>query len=414
MNLIGNAIKFTEHGEITVRAHLQKTDGGTHWLHFVVTDTGIGIPAEKQKSIFDAFSQADVSTTRKYGGTGLGLTISKRLVELMGGTIWVRSEENVGTEFHFTVRLCGAVQPEKRPAAPSFDALRAAKVLIVDDNRTNRRILEGMLARWKMTSTSVDGAEKALIELGSAQRNGAPYTLILTDVLMPEVDGFQLVERIREQPEISAATIMMLTSLGQRGDAKRCRELGVAAYLVKPIRQSELYEAIARVVGAPQRDHEALITRHTLLESRRLTQRFSILLAEDNAINQRVISRLLEKRGHSVVSVETGRAAVDALEKHAYDLIFMDIQMPEIDGLEAAAAIREREKASGRHQQIIALTAHALKGDEERCLAAGMDAYLSKPLRAEDLDDLLIRLAPQIISPTLVEASKPELSPQKP
>jgi two-component system, sensor histidine kinase and response regulator len=265
-------------------------------------------------------------------------------------------------------------------------------VLIVDDNRTNRRILEGLLARWQMKSTSVDGAQNALSELTSAYRSGAPYTLILTDVLMPEMDGFELVEHIRERPELAAATIMMLTSLGQRGDAKRCRELGVSAYLVKPIRQSELHEAMLRVLGGGPHEHDSLITRHTLRESPRLTRCLRILLAEDNAINQRVISRLLEKRGHVVVSVETGRAAVEALEKDSYDCILMDIQMPDMDGLEATMAIREREKATGSHQQIIALTAHAMKGDEERCLAGGMDAYLSKPIHPEDLDDLLIRL----------------------
>jgi len=409
MNLAGNAIKFTEDGEVTVKAHLEESKGGNHLLHFVVTDTGVGIPQEKQKLIFDAFSQADVSTTRKYGGTGLGLAISKRLVEIMGGKIWVQSEEGAGAEFHFTVQFRAAALSATPPLAVSPGALRAAKVLIVDDNRTNRRILEGVLARWNMRSTSVGGAEKALSELSSAYRSGTPYTLILTDVLMPGMDGFEFVEHIRERPELSASTIMMLTSLGQRGDAKRCRQLGVSAYLVKPIRQSELHEAILRVLGArPQHDQEPLITRHTLRESPRLTPRLRILLAEDNAINQRVIARLLEKRGHIVVAVETGRAAVDALEKDSYDLTFMDVQMPEMDGLEATLAIREREKISGAHQQIVALTAHAMKGDEERCLAAGMDAYLSKPVRPDDLDDLLIRIANNAPSAKLVEASKPE------
>jgi two-component system, sensor histidine kinase and response regulator len=410
MNLAGNAIKFTEDGEVTVKARILEGQGDTQLLHFVVSDTGVGIAEEKQTLIFDAFSQADVSTTRKYGGTGLGLAISKRLVEIMGGKIWVNSKEGAGAEFHFTVRFRTAPVPQTPAAAISPGALRAAKVLIVDDNRTNRRILEGVLGRWEMRSTSVDGAEKALTELSTAQRSGSPYTLVLTDVLMPGMDGFELVEHIRERPELSAATIMMLTSLGQRGDAKRCRELGVSAYLVKPIRQSELHEAILRVLGAsPQHEHEPLITRHTLRESPRLTRRLRILLAEDNAINQRVISRLLEKRGHIVVTVETGHAAVDAIEKDAYDLTLMDIQMPEMDGLEATSAIREREKITGTHQQIVALTAHAMKGDEERCLAAGMDAYLSKPVRPDDLDDLLIRISNNAPSTKLVEVSKPEV-----
>jgi two-component system, sensor histidine kinase and response regulator len=349
VNLVGNAIKFTDHGEVTVKAQLQESATNGQLLHFSVTDTGVGIPAEKQKLIFEAFSQADVSTTRKYGGTGLGLTISKRLVEIMGGKIWVHSEEGAGTEFHFTARFQTAVVSESRAPGTAPGALRAARVLIVDDNRTNRRILEGVLARWKTKSTSVDGGDKALVELTSAYRAGVPYTLILTDVLMPGMDGFELVERIRQRPELSAATIMMLTSLGQRGDAKRCRELGVSAYLVKPIRQSELHEAILRVIGAaPQRVQESLITRYTLRESPRLTQPLRILLAEDNLINQRVISRLLEKRGHLVVAVDTGRGAVEALERDRYDLVLMDIQMPEMDGIEATAAIREREK-NGLH-----------------------------------------------------------------
>jgi two-component system, sensor histidine kinase and response regulator len=408
VNLAGNAIKFTEKGEVTLKTHRQESPSEHHLLHFIVADTGIGISMEKQNLIFGAFSQADASTTRKHGGTGLGLAISRRLVEMMGGKIWVHSEEGRGAEFHFTVPFRPAAGSELQTPVVSPEALLAAKVLIVDDNRTNRRILEGVLRRWNLKSNSVDGAEKALEELSSAQHAGAPYSLILTDVVMPGMDGFELVEHIRERPELSTATIMMLTSLGQRGDAKRCRDLGVAAYLVKPIRQAELHEAILRVIGATQRDHETLITRHTLRETPRVTSRLRILLAEDNIINQRVICRLLEKRGHTVVAVETGRGAVDALEKDRYDLVLMDIQMPDMDGLEATAAIREREKSSGNHQSIVALTAHAMKGDEERCLAAGMDAYLSKPVRPEDLDDLLMR-ASRTAAPNFVEASKPEL-----
>lgn len=406
INLVGNAIKFTDRGEVALRASVRDSGDDHYTFEFSVKDTGIGISAEKQQLIFEAFSQGDVSTTRKYGGTGLGLTISRRLVEMMGGQISVHSEPGVGTEFRFTVRFRTARSAETSTSPVSQDALRNVRVLVVDDNRTNRRILEGMLARWNMQSTSVDSGEKALAELTSALHNGAPYALILTDLLMPEMDGFDLIERIRHSPELSAATIMMLTSLGQRGDAARCRELHVSAYLVKPVRQSELHEAILRVVGTGSNQDDVLITRHTLRENPRLTPQLRILLAEDNAINQRVILRLLEKRGHKVVAVETGRAALDALEKGRYDVVLMDIQMPEMDGLEATAAIRQREKVDGGHQQIVALTAHAMKGDAERCLAAGMDGYLAKPVNPEDLDDTLIRLAAEATSSRLAEASK--------
>ena len=406
INLVGNAIKFTDRGEVALKGSVRER--GEHYcvFEFTVKDTGIGISPEKQQMIFDAFSQGDVSTTRKYGGTGLGLTISKRLVEMMGGEICVHSEQGIGTEFRFTLRFQLARTSELGASSVPPDTLRNVRALIVDDNRTNRRILEGMLARWNMQSTSVDSGEKALDELTAAQRNGTPYALILTDLLMPEMNGFDLVERIRHRAELSAATIMMLTSLGQRGDAARCRELHVSAYLVKPVRQSELHDAILRVLGAGPSQPDVLITRHTLREYPRLTPRLRILLAEDNSINQKVISRLLEKRGHKVIAVETGRAALDALDKNRYDVVLMDIQMPEMDGLEATAAIRRREQAGGGHQQIVALTAHAMKGDAERCLAAGMDGYLAKPVNPDDLDDTLIRLAAEASSSRLVESSK--------
>ena len=252
VNLIGNAIKFTDQGEVALNVHVEAEDGDDRIIHFTVSDTGIGIPAEKQKLIFQPFSQADNSTTRKYGGTGLGLTISKRLVGLMGGNMWVESEVGRGTQFHFTARLKTSEKPIEVGTIAPPETLRGVKVLIVDDNRTNRRILEGMLKRWDMKSTSVEDGEEALVQLSSAQNVGDPYALVLTDMHMPKMDGFSLIEQIRQKPELSTAIIMMLTSAGHRGDGARCQELGVAAYLLKPIRQSELREAIARVLGAPR------------------------------------------------------------------------------------------------------------------------------------------------------------------
>jgi CheY-like chemotaxis protein len=284
------------------------------------------------------------------------------------------------------------------------------KVLIVDDNRTNRRILEGMLGRWEMKTISVEDGQEALDQLSVQRTAGAPFGLILTDMHMPKMDGFTLIEHIRHRPELATATIMMLTSAGHRGDAARCQELGVAAYLLKPIRQSELREAIARVLGA--REHEGaipLITRFSLHDARDPAAFLHVLLAEDNAVNQRLAVRLLEKRGHRVSVACNGREALNALEKETFDLVFMDVQMPEMDGLEATAAIREREKNTGLHQPIIALTAHAMKGDREKCLTAGMDGYLTKPIRPADLDeileDYLARRSAAVVPPEIVTQS---------
>jgi two-component system sensor histidine kinase/response regulator len=360
-------------------------------LHFAVADTGIGIAEEKRDSIFEPFTQADASTTRKYGGTGLGLTISARLVSMMGGRIWVISEVGRGSEFHFTIRLRVADPRaiEIGTIAPP-EILRGVRVLVVDDNRTNQRILEGMLKRWEMKVTSVEGGEEALAQLCAAREAGQPYGLVLTDMHMPGMDGFALVERIRERPELSTATIMMLTSAGHRGDAARCHELGVSAYLLKPIRQSELREAVARVLGAREQSGAIpLITRFSLHDAREPAASLRVLLVEDNAVNQRLASRLLEKRGHSVVVAGNGLEALEALEKESFDLVLMDVQMPVMDGFEATAAIRKKEGGSGIRVPIVALTAHAMKGDREKCLAGGMDRYLTKPIRPHELHELL-------------------------
>ncbi len=390
INLAGNAIKFTEKGEVALKVEVEAIHEHDCTLRFTVVDTGVGIPGEKLQLIFEPFSQADTSTTRKYGGTGLGLTISTRLGEMMRGKIWEESELGRGSQFHFTARLgiadtkvieVGAIAPP--------EILRAVRVLVVDDNRTNRRILEGMLGRWEMKSSSVQDGEEALAKLSEAQEAGEPFALILMDMHMPKMDGFELIEEIRQGPHPSTAMIMMLTSAGHRGDAARCQELGVAAYLLKPIRQSELREAIARVLGArEQKGAIPLITRYSLHDAREPAASLRILLAEDNAVNQRLASRLLEKRGHSVVVAGNGREALEALEKHHFDLVFMDVQMPVMDGFEATAAIRKKE-GGGVHLPIVALTAHAMKGDREKCLAGGMDEYLTKPIRPQELDEVL-------------------------
>jgi two-component system sensor histidine kinase/response regulator len=386
VNLVGNAIKFTDKGEVALSVRLEVGDGDNRLLRFTMRDTGIGIPPEKQKMIFDPFTQADTSTTRKYGGTGLGLTISSRLVHMMDGRIWLESEPGRGTQFHFTIlfKHVGGRAPIETIAPPEI--LRGIKVLVADDHATNRWILEAMLKRWEMNVKSVENGEEALAELSAAAKAADPYALILTDMHMPGMDGFKLVEHIRQMPELSTATIMMLTSSESGGDAERCKALGVSAHLLKPIRQSELREAIARVVGARDEQNALpLITHPSVQDPQAPFQALRVLLAEDNLVNQRLMTRLLEKRGHRVVLAADGSEALAALEKGSFDLVLMDIPMPQMNGMEATARIREKEKITGEHQPIVALTAHAMKGDQELCLAGGMDGYLAKPVSAHEL-----------------------------
>jgi CheY-like chemotaxis protein len=352
-------------------------------LHFSVRDTGIGIAADKQAKVFEAFSQADGSMARKYGGTGLGLAICVRLIDLMHGRIWLESEPGLGSTFHFTIRLALQGSTSVRPAALQPEYLHNVRALIVDDNNANRRVLEGMLSRWGMLPTVSEGGQAGIAALHIAKNEGHAFPLVLLDGQMPDMDGFEVAEMIRRDPSLSGATVMMLTSAGNVGDAARCRELGISAYLVKPIRQGELLNAICAVLQkTPQHLPDRLVTKHTLREER---HRNRILLAEDNLVNQKLALRLLEKRGFDVTVVGDGRAALDALEKASFDVILMDVQMPDMDGFEATAAIREKEKSAGTHIPIIAMTAHALKGDEQRCVAAGMDAYVSKPIRTAEL-----------------------------
>jgi signal transduction histidine kinase/CheY-like chemotaxis protein len=378
INLTGNAIKFTEQGHVIVAVREEARGEGCARLHFRVTDTGIGVPAEKQASVFEAFNQADGSTTRKFGGTGLGLAISASLVRLMGGRIWLESAPGAGSTFHFTVALDTAAVPSEVSLDKS--RLAAVPVLIVDDNAVNRRILQTQLAAWGMRPTTADGGQKALDILTAAAAARESFPLVLLDSHMPDLDGFGVAAAIAGRPELAGATIMMLSSSGLDGEATRCRSLGVAAHLTKPIKQSELLEAICRTLDKN--------TRMTMAHSERvappvrpLTQSMRILVAEDNVVNQRVASGLLRKRGHEVTVVGDGQAAIAAVFEGSFDVVLMDVQMPITDGFEATTAIRAREKATGEgHLRIIAMTAHAMAGDRDRCLRAGMDGYLSKPL----------------------------------
>jgi two-component system, sensor histidine kinase and response regulator len=302
---------------------------------------------------------------------------------LMHGRIWLESVLGQGSTFHFTIQLGLQASPGARPAPVEPQQLHSVHALIVDDNHANRRVLEGMLSRWGMRTTLSAGGRAGLAALRIAKSQGHPFPLVLLDGQMPEMDGFMVAEMIRQNPSLGGATIMMLTSAGHVGDAARCRELGISAYLVKPIRQGELLNAICAVLGiAPQRTSDRLITKHALREQH---HRHRILLAEDNLVNQKLASRVLEKRGFDVTVVGDGRAALGALASGAFDAILMDVQMPEMDGFETTVAIRHKEESTGEHIPIIAMTAHALKGDQERCLVAGMDAYLSKPIRTAEL-----------------------------
>jgi PAS domain S-box-containing protein len=383
INLIENAIKFTDHGDIFLQVRSEPPRSGKLGLHFSVRDTGIGIPPEKQRQIFEPFSQADGSMTRKYGGTGLGLTICARFAEMMGGQIWVESEPGRGSTFHFTIRLVEQGKSAGHAPGPEVEQLRGSNALIVDDNFTNREVFQAFLRRFGMKSTAVDGGAAALSALEAAAKAGHPFQLVVSDVHMPEMDGFTLAERIQNNPALGRPPILMLTSAGHIGDAARCRGLGISGYLLKPVRQAELLEAICEAMNVGMESKEAPpATRHTLREAK---SRLRILLAEDNAVNRTLVVRILEKRGFAVEVAGNGRAALQALDAGKFDAVLMDVQMPDMDGYQATAAIREAEKTTGKHIPIIAMTAHAMQGDREKCLAAGMDAYVSKPITASEM-----------------------------
>jgi two-component system, sensor histidine kinase and response regulator len=387
LNVIGNAVKFTAEGEVVLEVRVESIADDRVTLHFSVRDTGIGIPREMQRHIFQAFTQADVSTTRRYGGTGLGLAIALRLVELMGGRIWVESEVGRGSTFHFSAVFDRNATTVKLDTAPEPAALDGLRVLVVDDNATNRRILEEMLASWHMEPTVVASADLAMAVLRKASRGASPFHVVVSDCQMPDVDGITLARQIKRDEQLRRTPIVMLTSAGRAEDAARCRQIGVESYLVKPVKQSDLLDALATLFDAPTRSAHA----RTVTEIAAAFHALRVLVAEDNAVNRKLVTKLLEKRGHGVISVENGREAIASIESaiEPFDLVLMDLQMPEMGGFEATHEIREREKQTGGHLPIVALTAHAMAGDRERCLAAGMDAYLAKPI---DVDELIVTI----------------------
>ena len=381
-NLVGNSIKFTHQGEVVVRVRVQQLRDDKVQLLVEVSDTGIGIPQDKQQAIFDAFTQADASTTRKFGGTGLGLTISAYLVQRMNGEIWVESEEGTGTAFFFTAEFGWKLERSPEPPPVSLHRLRNTRVLIVDDNHTNLRILHEMLESWGMLPTSLSSSREALETLERACRESDPYPVLLTDHHMPEMDGFELVASLRAQPALQDTIVLMLTSGMKPEDAERAKSLGIAVHLLKPVRQSRLLRYLEAALGGENIDRSeefasAVPTRHL--------PPLHVLVAEDGLVNQKLVRELLRRLGHRVTIVTNGQDAVETYLAEPIDIVLMDVQMPGMDGIEATVQIRRHEEESGRHVSIVAMTAHAMKGDRERCLEAGMDEYVSKPLRANQL-----------------------------
>ena len=383
LNVLGNAIKFTADGEVVLRVTVEHLAPRKVTLHFAVSDTGIGIPPEKQEQIFEAFTQADSSTTRRYGGTGLGLAIAQRLVELMDGRMWVDSAVGKGSTFHFTADFDTPQHAAEPWGTSRRQELEGLRVLVVDDNATNRRILDEMLASWRMTPTTVPDATSALTLLRRTAGGPEQFDVVISDCRMPDVDGFTFARRLKRDPRLATTPVVMLTSIGHPREVVRCRQIGVDAYLSKPVQHSDLLDALVTVFGVSTRKSPSVAR-----PSRARTRALRVLVAEDNLVNRKLVTRLLQKRGHRIIAVENGRAAVAALTSPGakrFDVVLMDVQMPEMNGLEATAAIRQREAAAGGHVPIVALTAHALQGDRERCLAAGMDSYLVKPIDVEEM-----------------------------
>ncbi len=421
-NLIGNAIKFTEEGEVGLRAELAEERDEAVLVRFEITDTGIGMTEGQQGRLFEAFTQADTSTTRRYGGTGLGLTISKQLVELMGGEVWVESVPGEGSTFSFTASLVKQPEQAQTVLVPRSD-LRGLRMLVVDDNETNRLILDKQVTSWGMIAGLAGDADTALRMMGEAHASGAPYDVAILDMHMPDIDGVELAKRIKGDPDLSPTRLVLLTSMGRRDDARTAGDAGFAAYLTKPIRQSELYDCLVTVMGSserlpdqsPRRTKPPLLTRHDLRQGPGRTRpragdrrenRPRVLLAEDNPVNQKVAVKMIENLGYRVDVAANGTDALAAVSRTPYAAILMDIQMPDMDGYEAAREIRRREKRASRRRvmqgysahvrrtPIIAMTANALRGDREKALEADMDDYLAKPVRPAALNTVLERWVP--------------------
>ncbi len=418
VNLVGNALKFTEQGEVIMLVEKEYEAGRETRLRFTVSDTGKGIAPDNLSIIFEPFQQGDGTATRKYGGTGLGLSITRHLVELMGGHIRVESKLGKGTVFEFSGSFARSAEPPSRKML-SLDLLDLMDlpVLIVDDNAANRRILQTILTNWHMKPTPANSGKTALDELRKAREADSPFAIVIMDVLMPEMDGFLVAEQMLKSSELDGAIIMMLTSAGQRGDAARCRQLGISAYLTKPVMESELLDAIMNVLAmrGEKQSNRPLVTRHTLREPltpppATSSRPVRILLVEDNLINRQLAVRVLEKLGHTVVVAGNGKEAVEISGANRFDLILMDIQMPEMDGLEATRMIRAREEQTGCHTPIVAITAHAMKGDREKCLAAGMDDYISKPINTNELYEIIEKC---IATPETIESGSTHRQPRE-
>jgi two-component system sensor histidine kinase/response regulator len=388
INLVGNAIKFTEKGEVTLRVEVERSEESLVMLHFFVADTGIGIEPEHQARVFEAFQQADASTTRQYGGTGLGLAISSRIVTLMGGRVGLVSEPAKGSVFDFTASF-GIQSADTVPVSVAHTRLSNLRVLVVDDNATNLRILDGILRSWGMRATLATSASEALEILSQTDQSTDGFALILTDARMPVMDGFQLVERIRQSPSLQAATVLMLSSVHSAEDTLRSRELGLSSYLIKPVRRSALLSAITESLVGPTGFHDAAAA--PLVEPSQ-GQSLRVLVAEDNAVNRKLASSILQRAGHVAILVTNGREAVEAMERERFDVVLMDVQMPVMGGFEATRLIRALEAGSGRRTPIIAITAHAMKGDREACFEAGMDGFAPKPIQSAKLLEMLARL----------------------